>query len=353
MALRPLIVDGLIIGAGPAGLAAALAFARTRGTAIVFDSQSYRNEGIKHMHTVPSRDHSDPYEFRRISREQIESRYQTIWFEKKTITYAAKAIIGEDEYEGFQVKDSEGQTYEGRKLILATGSRDVLPDIPGYAENWPSHIYQCLGCDGYEQRGTPIGILDFNHPMAAHLVGMALNFDSRVTIFSNGPISAEATIQSALKTAKALGAKVDERKITRLINNGPSHIDGVTVNFDTGKPVTLGFLVHRPPTVNRAQDLIEQLGLETEDAVMGGNVKVNGMFNETSVHGVFAAGDTMVLIKQVTIAMAEGVKAAAGAGSQIGHEKGIAALKAYEEMEAGSVDGICGVDVCVKPVESA
>jgi len=352
MALRPQIVDGLVIGAGPAGLAAALAFARTRGTAIVFDSQSYRNEGIKHMHTVPSRDHSDPYEFRRISREQIESRYQTIWFEKKTIIYAAKAAIGEAKYEGFQVKDSEGQTYEGRKLILATGSRDVLPTIPGYSENWPSHIYQCLGCDGYEQRGTPIGILDFNHPMAAHLVGMALNFDPRVTIFSNGPISAEATIQSALKTAQALGASVDERKITRLVNNGPSHIDGVTVKFETGEPVTLGFLVHRPPTVNRAQDLIEQLGLETEDAAMGGNVKVNGMFNETSVHGVFAAGDTMVLIKQVTIAMAEGIKAAAGAGSQIGHEKGVAALKAYEEMEAGSAGGVVSVDICVKPVES-
>jgi thioredoxin reductase len=353
MTLRSQIVDGLIIGGGPAGLAAALAFARTLGTAIVFDSQSYRNEGIKHMHTVPSRDHSDPYEFRRISREQIESRYQTIRFEKRTITHAAKATIGEDNYEGFRVKDSEGQTYEGRKIILATGSRDVLPDIPGYAENWPSHIYQCLGCDGYEQRGTPIGILEFNHPMAAHLVGMALNFDSRVTVFSNGPISTEEPIQAALRTAEALGAKIDKRKITHFVNNGPSHTDGITLEFETGQPVTLGFLVHRPPTVNRAQDLIEQLELETEDPAMGGNVKVNGMFNETSVHGVFAAGDTMVLIKQVTIAMAEGLKAAAGAGSQIGHEKGVAALKAYEGKKAVTMDGVGGVDACFETVQEA
>ncbi|KAF2800880.1 FAD/NAD(P)-binding domain-containing protein [Melanomma pulvis-pyrius CBS 109.77] len=333
MALCPQIVDGLIIGAGPAGLAAALAFARTRGTAIVFDSCSYRNEGIKHMHTVPSRDHSDPYEFRRIAREQIESRYQTIWFEKTTITLAVKQEIGTEKYVGFQVKDSEGKTYEGRKLIMATGSRDVFPDIPGYVENWPSHIYQCLGCDGYEQRGTPIGILEFNHPMASHLVNIALNFDPRVTIFSNGPISTEAPIQHALKISKALNAKIDERKITRLLNNGPSHTDGVTVEFETGEPVTLGFLVHKPPTVNRAQDLVEQLGLETVEPAMGGHVKVNGMFNETSVEGVFAAGDTMLLIKQVTLAMAEGVKAAAGAGSQIGKEKVEAALKAYEEKK--------------------
>ncbi|KAF2704641.1 hypothetical protein K504DRAFT_461394 [Pleomassaria siparia CBS 279.74] len=228
------------------------------------------------MHTVPSRDHIDPHEFRRISREQIETRYDSIWFEKTTITHAAKKTIGGDgdgdgdgAYQGFQVKDDQGRTYEGRKLILATGSRDVFPAIPGYAENWPGHIYQCLACDGFEQRGTPIGILEFNNPMAAHMVGMAMSFDSRVTVFSNGPISTEAPIQQALKLSKALGAKIDDRNITRLVNNGPSHTDGVTVEFETGDPVTLGFLVHRPPTVNRADHLVEQLALETVDPAMG------------------------------------------------------------------------------------
>jgi thioredoxin reductase len=335
MALRPKVVDSLIIGAGPAGLAAALAHARTLATAIVFDSTSYRNEGITHMHNIPSRDHMDPYEFRRISVEQITSRYQTVWFEKVTITHAAKKLVGEQKWNGFEVKDSEGKTYEGRKLILATGSKDVFPDIEGYAENWPQHIYQCLGCDGYEQRGTPIGILEFTGPMHTHFTHMALNFDSRVTIYSNGPISNAEPVQNALKLAKAFGAKVDERKIVRLINNGPSHTDGVTIEFTEGEPVTLGFLVHKPPTVNRAPDLIEQLGLECVDPKMGGHLKIeNPMFNSTSVKGVFAAGDTMVMMKQVTIAMAEGLKAAAGAGMEIAAEKGEALMKAASEKEA-------------------
>ncbi|KAF2256046.1 FAD/NAD(P)-binding domain-containing protein [Trematosphaeria pertusa] len=336
MAPRPNIVDGLIIGAGPAGLTAALAFARTRATAIVFDSSSYRNEGITHMHAVPSRDHIDPYEFRRISREQIETRYETIWFQNATITQAAKKPIGDGEkYDGFEVTDSAGQTYRGKKLILATGSRDVFPDIPGYAENWPRHIYQCLACDGFEQRGTPIGILEFSSPMHAHYVAMALNFDPRVTVFSNGPISSAAPVQQALKVAKALGAKVDERKIVRLVNNGPSHVEGVSIEFETGEPVTLGFIAHRPPTVNRAQDLVEQLGLETVDPAMGGHVKiVDPMFNKTSVKGVFAAGDTMSMMKQVTVSMADGLKAAAGVGNHLGAEKSAAALKAWEEKEA-------------------
>ncbi|KAF2189816.1 FAD/NAD(P)-binding domain-containing protein [Zopfia rhizophila CBS 207.26] len=327
--MRPRVVDGLIIGAGPAGLAAGLAFARTHGTAIIFDSSSYRNEGIKHMHTVPSRDHSDPYEFRRISREQIKSRYHTVWFENTTITHAVRKLIKNDCL-GFEVKDNNNTTYLGRKLILATGSRDVFPDIEGYKENWPSHIYQCLACDGYEQSGTPIGILDFKSPMQSHIVGMALNFDKRVTIFSNGPISNEAPIQQALKISKALGASVDERKIKRLINNGPSHEQGVTIEFEEGPSVSLGFIVHRPATVNRAQDLVEQLGLETGDPAMGGNVKVMDMFNETSLRGCFAAGDTMALIKQATIAMAEGVKAGVGAGKQILEERAEDAVKALE-----------------------
>ncbi|KAF2260832.1 FAD/NAD(P)-binding domain-containing protein [Lojkania enalia] len=328
---RPQIVDGLIIGAGPAGLSSALAFARTRGTALVFDSSTYRNEGITHMHTVPSRDHFDPCEFRRISREQIESRYDSVWFHKVTVTSAVKKMIGPGgKYSGFELKDSEGREYRGRKLILATGSRDVFPNIEGYKENWPSHIYQCLSCDGYEQRGAPIGILEFTSPMAAHLVQMAKRFDKSVTIYSNGPISTEAPIQNALKLARAVGASVDERKIKRLINNGLTHKEGVTIEFEEGNPVTLGFIVHRPDTVNRAQDLIEQLGVEISKTPMGEVVVVKDMFNSTSVKGVFAAGDTMAMMKQVTIAMAEGLKAVAGAGKELSEEDGAEALKAYE-----------------------
>lgn len=345
--LRPAVVDCLIIGAGPAGLTSALAFARTLSTAIVFDSSSYRNEGITHMHTVPSRDHIDPYEFRRLSREQITSRYQTVWFENVAITQARKKVLAltssetedEREYEGFELEDATGKTYQGRKLILATGSRDLLPQIPGYAENWPQHIYQCLACDGFEQKGSPIGILEFKSPMAQHFVYMAKNFDRRVTIFANGEIDeGNEAVQRSLRVCRKWGVGVDERKITRMVNNGPSHTDGITLEFETGEPVTLGFLVHKPPTVNRSEDLIQQLGLEVAPPQTGGNVVVKDMFNETSVRGVFAAGDTMTPLKQVAVAMAEGLKAAAGVGKQIGEEEGVEALKALEKEDGEEGD---------------
>jgi thioredoxin reductase len=341
---RPQIFDILIVGSGPAGLNAALACARTRTTALAFDSQQYRNEGVTHMHTVASRDHFNPREFGRIAREQIESRYDSVWFQHATITHAGKkqlSISQENEpYEGFEVKDDAGHSYQGKKLILATGSKDLLPDIPGYKDNWPSHIYQCLGCDGYEQRGTPIGILEFDSPMYAHMVQMATAFDPpSITIFSNGPLKKDEPVQEALKLAKAFGIALDERKIVRLVNNGPNHTDGVTIHFETGEPANLGFLVHKPATMNRAQNLIDQLGLETVDAAMGGHIKItNTMFNEASVRGVFACGDTMVMMKQVAIAMAEGLKAAAGAGMQIAQEKAKGAVRVFEEREGKEGD---------------
>lgn len=85
-----------------------------RITALVFDSKQYRNEGITHMHTVASRDHFDPREFRTIAREQIESRYDSVWFEDKKITHAAKKKVGSEGYEGFELKDSEGTAYIGK-----------------------------------------------------------------------------------------------------------------------------------------------------------------------------------------------------------------------------------------------
>lgn len=173
--------------------------------------------------------------------------------------------------------------------------------------------------------------------MYAHIVQMATAFDPpSITVFSNGSIKTNEPVQNALKLAKAFGANLDERKIARMINNGPSHTDGVTIEFETGESATLGFLVHKPVTLNRAQHLIDQLGVETVDEAIGGHIKItNSMFNETSVRGVFAAGDTMVMIKQVAIAMADGVKAAAGAGMQLGQENAETLVKAFASNAEG------------------
>jgi len=153
--------------------------------------------------------------------------------------------------------------------------------------------YQCLGCDGFEEQGYPIGVLGFPSPMFSHLALMTFTFDApSVTIYSNGSPYDTPEASAALKTVLARGCRLDRRSIKRLINNGAGPANGITIEFDDGENVTLGMLVHKPPTINRAEDLIRQLGLNTMPAASGGEVMVDPLFGETNLRGCFAAGDT-------------------------------------------------------------
>lgn len=126
------LVDALIVGGGPAGLSAALAFARQNQTAVVFDSKQYRNGVVDFMHLIPGLDHVEPGKFRQAARDQIEQRYPTITLEQGVDLVAAKKLDGGF----FAVEDGAGKSWQGKKVILATGVEDVLPDIPGYADCW-------------------------------------------------------------------------------------------------------------------------------------------------------------------------------------------------------------------------
>lgn len=131
------IVDVLILGAGPAGLACAGGLARQLHTAVVFSNGAYRNARARHMHNVVGWDHADPSSFRAKAREDILSRYPSIQFRDVEVRNIKKL---EDDGRGrsrFEAVDTEGQTYRGRKVVLATGVADIMPDSPeGYADLW-------------------------------------------------------------------------------------------------------------------------------------------------------------------------------------------------------------------------
>jgi thioredoxin reductase len=131
------MTDVLIIGGGIAGLAAALTLARQQHKAIVFDSEVYRNAPSSHMHNVLTWDRSDPKEFRRAAKANILEGYSTIQFKNVEIT----SIEKNNESNTFKATDKSGKEWEGRKVILATGVRDIFPDIEGYAENFAKSMY--------------------------------------------------------------------------------------------------------------------------------------------------------------------------------------------------------------------
>lgn len=144
------LYDALIVGAGPAGLAAATTLARQRQTALVLDTGVYRNARAAHLYNVPGFDHADPADVRTQAKGDLLRRYDTITFKKARITEIRsrsgrttttttttttahkEAKEGEGDKGGlsppwFEAVDGAGREYRGRTVVLASGVRDVLP----------------------------------------------------------------------------------------------------------------------------------------------------------------------------------------------------------------------------------
>ncbi|KGQ10197.1 Thioredoxin reductase [Beauveria bassiana D1-5] len=285
-------VDALIIGAGPAGLAAALALARQLHTAVVFDSSLFRNACSTHMHTIPTWDHKDPAAFRGATRKEIleRSRGQV----RATLRPTA----------------ADGTRFTGRRVLLASGITDLPLDIKGYDECWGRSIYHCLFCHGYEEAGEPsAGVLalgEVSVPAAAiALARSAKQITSKAVIYtSNNPAVQTAIAELVGQNDAAI--TTDDREIASLAP-GPQG-SGITITFADGSSVQEAFLVHRPPTKLNGP-FAAQLGVELTPA---GDVKVTPPFGATSVKGVFAAGDCATPMKNAMQAMHMGTFAGVG-----------------------------------------
>ncbi|OLN87628.1 putative thioredoxin reductase-like protein 3 [Colletotrichum chlorophyti] len=296
--------DVLIIGAGPAGLATATALSRQLYTSVIFDSGLYRNARATHMHNVLGFDHVPPPVFRAKAREDIKARYA------ESVTFAdVKVLKASRLKEGlFAAEDAKGKRWFGRKLVLATGVTDIMPeDIDGYEDCWGRGIFHCLFCHGFEERGAErVGVLAFgmtgNLKMATHIAYMAWPLGKQVTIYTHG----NETLATEVSSLSNNPFRVDSRKITKLRMAGDH--TSVTLTFDTGNEVTERFLAHAPWTRPNGP-FVEQLGLEVAE---NGDIKTAAPFGETSVSGVYAVGDCGNMIKAVVTAATSGSLCAGG-----------------------------------------
>ncbi|KAK4504443.1 hypothetical protein PRZ48_005359 [Zasmidium cellare] len=295
------IFDVLIIGAGPAGLSAALALSRVNRTVAVFSSAKYRNARASHAHSILSRDHTSPDEIRRIGREQIEV-YGTTQFVDKAVLEARRVDTGL-----FEVTDADGETWRGRKVILATGVDDVMMDIEGYSDCWGFDIWQCLVCDGIERADREAGTLGpVNMGMLMNVFTMLSLGCPRVTIFSNGPIDrGDKQASPAIAIAKAQGVDVEERKIRKLIHLEDE--EGIDVVFEDDAVRRVGFLAVKPVCKLANTKIAEDLGVTiVDDPKAGPMLQISQPMCETTVPGVFSAGDACTNTKQFSQAMAQG-----------------------------------------------
>ncbi|MCJ1352289.1 MAG: hypothetical protein MMC33_002273 [Icmadophila ericetorum] len=314
------IVDVLIIGAGPAGLSAALTLARQRHTAVIFDSGSYRCDPAREFNIIPTWEHKTPQEYLASARKEV-LKYETVQLK-------AVEVLGltRDEEQGvFEARDIGGTIYKGKKVIIASGVQNIYPDIAGYEDCWGKGIFHCLFCHGYEQSSKAnlsAGVLAVHMlampAFALHMAHMAAQLaPSRVTIYTDGneTLAQEVKAKSGLQPAW----KTDNRKIRalRMHDTTDKQSSGVDISFEDGSKVTEGLLAHAPLTKARGP-WAEQLGLAMTPM---GDYEAKPPVFETSVKGVYAAGDCMTPFKVAANAIANGSVAGSGVAIRLQEEK--------------------------------
>lgn len=305
-AAKTIAADVLILGGGPAGLAAATGLSRQMVPTIIFDSGKYRNAPTSHMHNVIGFDHQDPKVFRATARKELTDRYSSNTFVDRQVSNLRKSDSGL-----FEATDSQGQIYTGKKVILATGVRDILPPIPGFDAVWGSAAYHCLFCHGFEERGSKkAAVLAQGHlsnpAYATAVSGMAQRMTEELVLYTNGNDQAKADLEAAF-SATILKVKVDSRKITHIDPLDMDSNERLAVHFADGSKENLGFMVHLPNfEVNVPKDWQDDLGLEVNEM---GDLKVDQKL-QTTCPGIFAAGDHAGMLKAVPHALFTGSSAA-------------------------------------------
>lgn len=280
--------DVIVVGGSFAGLSAAMQLARGRLKVCVIDAGKPRNRFAEHSHGFFGMDGMPPLEMIAQGKAKVLA-YPNVTF----IQGLATKVSGADG--AFQVV-ANGETLESKKLVLAYGYVDHLPDIAGLKERWGKTVLHCPYCHGYEFGGRALGVLATG-PMSAHQAQMIPEWGP-TTFFLNGHELDAETLSKV------------ERKAT-LERSRVVGVEGeATVLLADGRKVELAGL-YLGPRAELASDLHAQLGCALDDGPMGPIVRTDDR-KQTTVPGVFAAGDIARLFSNATLAGADGVAAGAG-----------------------------------------
>ncbi|KAG5914627.1 hypothetical protein E4U42_000398 [Claviceps africana] len=337
--------DAVIVGGGPAGLSALSGLARVRNKVLLVDSGEYRNEATRHMHDVIGFDGVTPAYYKWAARQQLRN-YETITMTNGTVT----KIVPQNNYTYFTVTGTyEGNreiTYTARKIVLATGLRDLLPETPGVRDIWGQGLYWCVWCDGHEHVDQALGLLG---PLTTVIssVREALSLNTDIVALVNGtdtPANRAATAEKDPLWEDYLNLHnipVDNRTITgieRLRDGGkepgnpalpstPEH-DLFRVTFSEGEPLLRNSFLSSFESEQHSL-LGQELGVQLYGNKLGVD-PAKGLV--TSVPGVYAVGDcNSDNVTNVPHALYTGKKAAVYLHVQLAREDesvDVAALRA-------------------------
>lgn len=283
----PWLFDVAVVGGGPAGLSAALSLARARRRVIVFDAGDPRNGVAAHMHGVLGHDGLPPARLLERGRDEV-SGYGGLIVDGRVGTARADG-------DGIEVAGPAGAV-TARRLIVATGLRDGLPDIPGLREQWGRGVVVCPYCDGWERRHHTIGII----ATGQHAIGQAhqlRQWSERIVYFPNdvGEPSAEEQRSLArrdirVEQGRVLGVQPSAGRLTAV---------GLP---DRAVPVETIFT---QTTLHPRDALLRALGARTRDDDGGSWVRVDGD-GRTSVTRVWAVGNVVDPRSNVSVSLGAG-----------------------------------------------
>ena len=286
--------DVVIIGGGPAGLAAALTLGRARKQVLLCDSGPRRNARAVHMHNFVTRDGATPDEFRRAAREQL-NQYPNVSVQDVFVGSVSGA-------KGAFRVSAGPNTVDARRILLCTGMIDEMLPIEGFRELWGHAVVQCPYCHGWESKDRPWGYL-VRKEHASHLQMFApqlRGWTSDVCVFTNGEVDIPETVQSQLTAA---GLRTETGRIARLVSR-EQHLEAV--ELVNGTRVACELLFAHP--AQHQCELVRTLGVALDE---DGCVQVDPMSRQTSVPGMFAAGDLTTRMQAAIAAAASGMQAAA------------------------------------------
>jgi thioredoxin reductase len=279
--------DVAIVGGGAAGLSAALVLGRARRRVVVIDGGSPRNAPAAHMHGFLSRDGMPPAELLELARQEAGG-------------YGVELVSDEvvSVEPAFSVGLESGETIHARRLLLATGATDELPEIPGVRERWGRDFLHCPYCHGWEVRDLPLGVLATG-PGSVEYAQLIRQWSDDVTYFAH----THELVTSEREQLEARGIHVVDGGVQQLVVEEDS-LGGVALV--DGRTVARAALFIRPNMRPRLGRLLEHLGCELDDL---GFVRVDAA-GGTTTPGVWAAGNVANPRAQVITAAGEGSAAA-------------------------------------------
>ena len=282
--------DVVVVGGGAAGLSAAMVLCRARRRVLVLDSGAPRNAPAAHMHGYLSRDGMPPADLLAVGRQEVRGYGGVI--RDGVVT----DVVAQDPA-GFTVSLSDGVAVTARRLLVATGLRDELPDVPGLAERWGRDVLHCPYCHGHEVADQPLAVLGGTPESVRYAQIVRQWSDDVVLLIPEGVLTDEQRTQLGARALEVVEGAVHQLVVEEDRLRGVRLVDG---------RVIARAALFVPPRLVPNSDLLARLGCAVDDA----GWVVAGASGATSVPGVWVAGNVANPKAQVITAAGEGSAAA-------------------------------------------